>query len=117
MMNRVLIFGVIGFACTIGVPLFIANQLQLGTNAKSPQTVEIPLGGRVLIGGGRGKLWFAGGDTGADFEVECRKESQYIRPEPGKAYQGCGMMIWLKDVKPTQPPRAVFRIEWKPGSR
>lgn len=112
-MNRVLIFGIIGFACTIGVPLFIANQLQLGTNAKSPQTVEIPLGGRVLIGGGRGKLWFAGGSSGGEFEIECRRETQYIAPEPGKTYQGCGMTVMLKDVKPTKPPKAVFVVEWK----
>lgn len=113
-MNRVVLFGVIGFLVTIVGPLYFVNQLQLGKNAKSPQTLKITQGEVGLIGGGRAKLWYAGGHTGGDFEVSCPKETRYISPEKDKDYQGCGLRIRFLDVKLKDgfPSKATYRIEW-----
>lgn len=98
---------------TIGVPLFISNNLQLGGNAKSPQEATIVLGSTTIIAGGKAKLWYAGGDTGGDFEISCQKEQKYFRPEPGEINMACEVGVELLKVGESTPPRATFRITWK----
>ena len=99
----------------MGVPFFISHHLQLGSNAKSPQEVKMSLGSTAVIAGGRAKLWFAGGNTGGDFEVSCSKESQYFQPEDTEtAHSACGVDVILVKVHDEKaPPKATFKVTWK----
>jgi hypothetical protein len=104
-------------ACLVlGVPFYMAKNLQLGSYAKSPQEVEMSLGSTALIGGGRAHLWYAGGDTGGDFEVRCRTERRYFQPEIGETYEACKVSVELLKIQEPdggRPPRARFRVTWK----
>ncbi len=102
---------------TIGTPFFIAKNLQLGSFAKSPQEVKMSLGSTATVAGGRASLWFAGGDTGADFEIRCKEQQTYFQPsydEP--ACEACGIRVEFLELtqkSPNRPPKAVFKVSWK----
>lgn len=110
---RTIGFFVLALIFTIGVPLFISKNLQLGGNAKSPQEATMILGSTTIIAGGKAKLWYAGGDTGGDFEIRCQKEQKYFRPEAGDISSACEVNVELLKVSDTAPQRATFRVTWK----
>lgn len=112
MSNKVIVFFVFAFILTASVPFFIARNLQLGSYAKSPQHVTIPLGGSALIAGGKAKLWFAGGDTGGDFEVRCASETRYFQPAIDEGCQACGVTVSLEKIEEGRPTRASFLVTW-----
>ncbi|MCC7230408.1 MAG: hypothetical protein IT203_08425 [Fimbriimonadaceae bacterium] len=110
---RTIGLSILAVILTIGVPLFVSKHLQLGGNAKSPQEATLILGSTTIIAGGRAKLWYAGGDTGGDFEIRCQNEQKYFRPEPGEVESACKVDVELLNVNESTPPRATFRITWK----
>ncbi len=110
--NRATIFIVVGLVATIGVPFYIARQLALGEYAKSPQTVRLMLGSTAIIAGGRAKLWFAGGNTGGDFEVRCNSERRYFEPTIGEGCQACDVIVELQKVEEGRPTYGTFRVTW-----
>lgn len=110
------VVAVAAIVLTVGVPFYIAKTLQLGNYAKSPQEVTISLGGSATIAGGRAKLWFAGGDTGGDFEVSCAGEQRYFGSDRGDENLACGVNVRLLGVEeagPSPVSRAKFRVTWK----
>lgn len=115
MNHRFAIVGVFGVLIAIGVPFFLVSQMELGSYAKSPQTVEIPLGSRRIVAGGKAKIWFAGGSTGSEFEISCSKDGRYVLPQPKEKYDACGIHVTLVDIddkEADRPPKASFKIEW-----
>lgn len=108
---------VLGILLMVSAPLFIAKNLQLGGFARSPQEVTMSLGSRVVVAGGRAKLWYAGGDTGADFEIQTQKGSQYFQPSSGESYEAYGVTVELIELKidenGNKPPKAKFKVSWK----
>jgi hypothetical protein len=105
-------------AAGIGGPILIANHLQLGSYAKSPQTVELGLGSSVLVGGGRAKLWFAQVDMGPMVEVSCRKQTAMIELHKGEpSDEVCRIRVEYLDLKETEFKghsilRGRFRVTW-----
>ena len=98
---------------TVAVPLFVAKQMQLGSYAKSPQEVRVGLGSTVVVAGGRAKIWFAGGQTGGDFEVSCSKDSRYFQPaHTEEPVQACGITVELKKIDEGRPAKATFKVSW-----
>jgi hypothetical protein len=74
------------------------------------------LGGVAIVGGGRAKLWCAGGDTGGDFEIECKSERRFVQPSTGESYDACGVSVeflGLEEAKAGKLPKAKYRITWK----
>lgn len=119
-MKKAAVLALIATLLTIGVPLFIAKSFQLGGYAKSPQTANLRIGQRALVGGGRAKLCCLGGETGADFELENSKGSHYFRPELGKTYEACGVKVELLGIEQTNGPRSPkvkYRITWEEAPR
>lgn len=113
MRSSTVILAIFAVILTVGTPFFIARNLQLGSYAKSPQEVRLSLGGRATIAGGRAKLWYAGGDTGSDFEIEGRQSSRYFRPEDNQTCEACGVEVKVLEVDTSGPvPKARFRVTW-----
>lgn len=98
----------------IAVPLFVSKNLQLGSTARSPQTVEMILGSTAVVAGGRAKIWYAGGDTGGDFEIQCSRGKHYFQAMIDEPREGCGVKVtWTKlEQMGTKPSRATFKVEW-----
>ncbi len=114
-MRKFAVIMVFAVVLMVANPLSIAKNLQLGGYAKSPQEATIRLGQTVTVAGGRAHIWYAGGDTGGDFEIKCKDESRYIQPEKGEVYEGCKVRVSLIDIKEPKGrgvPKAKFRIEW-----
>lgn len=114
-MRKFAIIMVAAILLMVATPLYIAKNLQLGGYAKSPQEATIRLGQTATVAGGRARIWYAGGDTGGDFEIKCKDESRYIQPAKGEVYEGCKVNVSLIEI--TEPkgngvPKAKFRIEW-----
>lgn len=115
-MKKAAVLALIATLLTVGVPLFIAKSFQLGGYAKSPQTALLRVGQRALVGGGRAKLWCAGGDTGADFELANSKGTHYFRPVKGQIYEACGVKVeWIDSTMPEgrEVQKARYRITWE----
>ncbi|MBX3119221.1 MAG: hypothetical protein KF784_09160 [Fimbriimonadaceae bacterium] len=99
---------------TVAVPFFAAKRLQLGTFAKSPQVATMTLGSTVVIAGGRAKLWYAGGDTGGDFEIQCSKGAKYCQPSQRfEEFESNGVTVQLIEIDDRVSPfKAKFKITW-----
>ncbi len=116
MNHRFAIVGSFGVLIAIGIPFYLASQMGIGTYATSPQTLEVPLGSKKLIGGGRAKLWFAGGSSGGDFEISCKNDAWYLSPEPNEEYEACRVKVKLLKVhqpKGKSPSRGEFLVTWE----
>lgn len=112
---RTVVLALFGVLLAMGVPFFVSHHLQLGARAKSPQEATVTLGGKVVVAGGRAKLWFAGGVSGADFEVSCSKETKYFQPDgPGSTHSACGIDVEFVEVNDENGPlRGKFKITWQ----
>lgn len=107
---KVLLAAIAFMGICIASPMFLANGLQLGSYAKSPQEVQIARGSSAMVAGGRARLYYAGGKTGEDFEIRCSEETAY---STGKSATGCGVSaehIGAAFVK--GKPAGTFRIIW-----
>src|SRR5512141_3258664 len=115
MRSQNVVLMMIALLLTMSVPFFIAKNLQLGTYAKSPQEVKVSLGQSALVGGGRAKLWYIGGDTGGDFELKCKSGAERFQPERGEQYEACGVTVELIEVVDggARAPQATYKVTWK----
>ncbi len=113
MSSRTVVLMVVAVLLTIATPMFIARNLQLGDHAKSPQEAQVRLASTVVVAGGRARIWFAGGTTGGDFEIQCGSDSKYVMPEFETKYEGCGIQVELLEIMDTVPPKGKFRVTWK----
>lgn len=111
--NRLDVALVALIVAAVGVPFFVSHHLKLGPNAKSPQTVTVILGGKVVVAGGRAKIWFGGGSSGTECEVSCSGETRTFEPGLKEPFQACGITAELQEVKETSPPKAVFKVSWE----
>lgn len=112
MNHRFAIVGVFGVLVAIGIPFYLASQMGIGSYAKSPQIIEIPLKSKRLIAGGRAKLWYAGGPSGTDFQISCTKDGRYVSAIVGEKYDACNLFVTMTSKPKTNPARAEFRVEW-----
>jgi hypothetical protein len=110
----ILAFMVLG----LGIPYLVAHNLKLGDIAKSPQTVEIAMGGSVIVAGGKAKLWFAAIDLGPQIEIKCGKEAAFIElngDEPSR--EVCGIRVRKIEIKEKEfrggmVYRGKFEVTW-----
>lgn len=115
-----LVLMLFGGILAIGTPIFIAKNLQLGSYAKSPQTAELSLGASVIVGGGRAKLWYAGGSSGAMFELTHEGESALFDEGVNAPGQAFGLTVTPTKVdmgNGSRPPRATFEVKWDEGAK
>lgn len=111
MNHRFAIIGAFGTLVIIGLPFYFASQLQVGSYAKSPQTVEMKIGAKRMIAGGRAKLWYAGGPTGSEYQISCKKDGMYVHPQKGEQYIACGVKVTL--LRPAEDSgTGAFKVEW-----
>jgi hypothetical protein len=110
----VFLCGVVGI---LGLPYLVAYNLRLGDFATSPQTVELPMGGSVLIAGGRARLWFVGGDTGSAVEIGCKNEQRAFDSSLHPTDTACGVRVRFIDSTKRQIEgekyiRGRFEVTW-----
>ncbi|HRI42901.1 MAG TPA: hypothetical protein PLL78_01905 [Fimbriimonadaceae bacterium] len=102
-------------AALVGTTYVIARIGQFGDFAKSPQTAAIWLGGSVVVGGGRAKLWFCSHQDGGIVEVSCKGESHFIGlSSDEQSDEVCGVRLKTVKVEETdgRPPRLHVLVTW-----
>jgi hypothetical protein len=115
-MGRAISFGIGMLLLTVGAPLFIAHQWQLGS-AKSPQTATILLGTRLIVAGGKAQLWFACADeSGPTIEVVWNKgRNQFVKlegEEPVETDSGLTLTQIDTSEAPNGMTRTTIKVEW-----
>jgi hypothetical protein len=94
---------------------FIAHNGQFGGFAKSPQTANLWLGGSVIVGGGKAKLWFREVDLGPSIEVGCPTQTRVLQlsdDEPSEEVCGVRLQLIKLDVEGPRSPHAEIRVTW-----
>lgn len=106
------------FAIGLGGPLLVAYQLKLGEFAKSPQTVELNLGGSVFVAGGRAKIWFAEIGMGPVVEITCKDEQAMVElSEDEPSQEVCGIRVQSSEltelkIRGHAIPRLECEVTW-----
>ena len=110
------------FTLGLGIPAvgllsfyMVAMNGQYGSFAKSPQTAKLTLGGSVIVGGGRAKLWFREVDGNAWVEVSCKNDTKVVEiPEDETTEEVCGIRMRRLDLdlNGPHPPRVKLEVTW-----
>jgi hypothetical protein len=114
MNHRFAIVAIFGVLVVIAMPFYFASQLQVGSYAKSPQTVQVTLGAKRMVAGGRATLWYAGGNTKGEYMVSCKKDGLYVHSQPNETITACGMQVTLIQPSDGKGTKGTFRVEWPP---
>jgi len=114
MNHRFAIAGAFGVLVVIALPFYFASQLQVGNYAKSPQTIQMPLGAKRMVAGGRAKIWYAGGVSRAEYMISCKKDGLYVYAEPNEVSTACGLQVTLKKAAEAKGSKGTFLVEWPP---
>lgn len=110
-------------AAGVGLPMLLAYQLKLGDFAKSPQEVQLNLGGSIMVAGGKAKIWFAQVDPAPTVEISCAKETATVElDEDEPSHEACGVQVRKLDLKEVQMGvhktlQGRFEVTWKNPSK
>ncbi len=94
---------------------------QLGGLAESPQEIEVRLGERVIVGGGRASLRFTAlRDEEATFSLRCRggRHAETLR-EGERIESACSILVELVTLWPAfeeEPESAWLEVTWDASS-
>lgn len=111
-----LLFVLLGLVSLLGLQW----RFRLGPFEQNPQQLDVTLGWRMIVGGGRAVLGFADvvGEV-ATLELSCYDQRQRFKLLPGQTSDEiCGIRVELIGVNGPKiaeaPPRAEVRVWWEP---